>query len=120
MSTREELLKIIADAHKQLDLINNKEIKESNKKLVGKCFKIKDRYSNGRPWNIYEKIIGIKDTNLVIVSIQQTSIGNIEIRKMNYMDFYYYKDRDTTEITEKEFQTAWKKIVGKIDKLQEV
>jgi hypothetical protein len=123
---------------KQLDKIlkdENREMIKLNyptfKKLEGKCFKTKNFFScPTRPsdyWWLYTKVLSIKPSDIYDTkstngitahftgySFQTTKYGNVDIEK-NKSGYVHSLDQ---EITEKEFNTAWNKMMEEIGKLK--
>jgi hypothetical protein len=96
------------------------------KKLEGRCFKTSNSYGDDyKPWFLYTKIVAIKPTDVYDTrgngiasrftgySFQTTSTGEISVdmKKQSYVHSI------GKEITESEFNTAWNKMIDKLDSL---
>ena len=95
--------------------------------LIGKCFKSRNSFSGPKDgWWAYEKIIDIKPDDVYwsepagrlchcrVLRFETYSNGQISIETKR--DTYTHSVGD--EITEKEFNKEWNKLVGRIESLQ--
>lgn len=78
----------------------------TNLKLIGKCYKFRNSYSQSEKWWLYIKIVGIeKDGDLIIHKFQKDNYGRIEIEsETTWSDFE--GDNDYIPISEKEYKKA--------------
>ncbi len=88
-----------------------------NQDLVGQCFIYKDNsYSvPSKPedyWDVYYKVVGCEGEQLVILSVQKTAHGTIEIQKETK---YFSMEQHTTPISTDEFDEKFKEYMDEIN-----
>ena len=88
---------------------------QTNKKLIGKCFKTKNCYSSGEEWDLFIKIIGVsKEGFPVIEDFQKTIFDVIEFDK--YKEIVDIKWFDADEINPRIYEKEKKKILKELSK----
>jgi hypothetical protein len=118
---------------KELKAINIKAEKEFTqkhypefKKLEGKCFKTRNSYGNDRSWWLYRKVTEIKlsdvyDTRGNGPACHYTGFSFqtcTENKSSIEPEKYGYVHHLGTQITEREFNKAWSKMIVNINKLK--
>lgn len=96
-------------ARRELDKIESAKRDKQNKKLVGKCFRVSNRYSSSESWWLYTKITGVEDGWLKAIQFQKTSSGHFEIWDNLLRDSREYK-----EITPEELNQAWLELMTEL------
>ncbi len=117
MNREDEIQLILEKARNELYEIEAKKKFERNAPFVGRCFKFRNSYSTtdeNEKWWLYEKILGLDNTRDFITFKFETDInGKITIEPT---DCGYIYDRHI-EISQEEFDDAWKNLVEKISHL---
>jgi len=92
------------------------ETQERNRSLVGRCFKYRNSYScPEKPsdyWWMYTKVMKLKGANIICWQFQTDRDGKIEIEFAR--SYYNHMVGDQVEISESEFNKAWRSIQKKI------
>ena len=87
------------------------------KALVGKCYKYLNSYGfKTRRWWSYKRVISYSKVNIYVDSFHQDAKGEVEIKYAEIDSSTYFSNRAWTEITEKEYFAAYKRLVNKIIK----
>jgi hypothetical protein len=106
--SKEELYEIINAAKEELAVIETNEYLETNKSLVGKCYKCKDCYSCPQNendfWWDYMKVTGTNNEgDMEVFVFYKDAQERINITpNETYSNLAHY-----TEITPEEFDSAW-------------
>ena len=113
MNRKDELKSAIEKARYELRKIEETESAESNKALVGKFFKYRNRYSSDDSWWLYTTVTGItKEGNPLAWNFQQDCYGKVEVEsdmfRPSLSDGY-------TEISEQEFWKAYDSIMFELN-----
>jgi len=118
MNEKEKLERQIGPLMNKLQKIRDKESREENKKLIGRCGRYLNSYGNDRPdWWLYRKVMGLtKSGGLNVFSFQETCLNVIKIEHKDYA--MGASDTLGVKITEKQFQVAWDKMQKKIEGLE--
>jgi hypothetical protein len=112
---KNELQTIIDNARNELYKIEDNEKMESFNQLLGKCFRYRNCFScpssDKDYWYMYMKVTGISDSGeLLILQFEKDGHGDFSIRP----DYTNLLLDLSIEITEKEFNDAWKGFVTEI------
>jgi hypothetical protein len=97
-------------AEKIYDLETEKRISE-NRGLIGKCFKYRNTYGQGRSWWLYLKVVAINEEgSLHADSFEDDGEGKVEIVK----DKYFCQIGGYIEISSSEYSDAADAVLTKI------
>jgi hypothetical protein len=98
-------LKDIEPLREELDELKKEKRYEELSKLIGRCFKYKNRYSGDDTWWLYIKVTGINDYGVDVITCEKDCYGKITIEK----------DRSTTSILENKIRpSTFEKILKKL------
>lgn len=102
--TREEVLKTqIEKLQTEKYAIQAEKRSNDNRKLVGRCFKIRNQYSDGKAWWLYRKVVIMDEFGwLTVFSFEETSTGRFEETTETVMHLERW-----TRIPETAFWTAY-------------
>lgn len=116
--TKEELQADFVRARRALEKIEAAERLAENKKLIGKCFRVRNNYSvPAKPsdyWWLYTKVIGADAYNLKVFQFQIDKDGRIDINQREL----YRRVSDYQPITTDAFTRAWKSVQKRVAKLK--
>ena len=110
--------KITDEFEKRQRIEREKRIKEENKSFIGKYFKFRNFYSSSdEGWWLYIKVVGVKDTDLIVEEFEETEHGRIEITTAPHgvIGEGQQFDHLYMPITELEYQSAKKRILSKLE-----
>ena len=113
MNRKDELKSTIEKARSELRKIEEAESAESNKALVGKFFKYRNRYSSDDSWWLYTTVTGVtKEGNPLAWNFQQDCYGKVEVESDMFRPSL---SAGYTEITEQEFWNAYDGIMFELN-----
>lgn len=113
MNRKDELKSEIEKARSELRKIEEAESAESNKALVGKFFKYRNRYSSDDSWWLYTTVTGItKEGNPLAWNFQQDCYGKVEVESDMFRPSL---SAGYTEISEQEFWNAYDGIMFELN-----
>ena len=117
--TKKQLKRIIEygrAAQNDLHAIELRKTKLAREKLVGRCYKTRNSYgSNCRGWTMYIRVNKMDmDGDLSGFTFQKDSAGNFYI---NSKKVIYYPEDNYIKISEKVFNTAWKRFLTGCNKI---
>jgi len=109
-----ELRATMSAARKELNAIRDKRKEESNKPLLGKCFKFHNSFGAGEPrWWLYT-IVTKTSTSLGVFRFQTDCYGDIRIEDKSW----WSGPGAYTPISREEFDEAWAKLLDKINSIK--
>ena len=118
LNRKKELEDQIFQLHNELTSIIDEIAKENNSKFVGKCYKLQDSFYGAKGkndyWFIYCKVLR-GDSGLRCLTFQSPPDWKVEIdtdASISVNDLARF-----AEITQKEFDKAWKQLLRKIEKI---
>jgi hypothetical protein len=112
-----ELETIITKALTELRLIRGKAELAENRKLIGKCFKYRNRYSSGSSWWLYLKVISADTSGVKVFQFETDEYGKVEIEITHAR---VHPDRGDIAITARQFNSAWKQTLARLDRMYRV
>lgn len=114
--TETQLENKIANLRNRLEKLQEKRIVRELNKYVGKCYKLKNCYSDKERWYEYLKVMKLdKDNNLECLLFRKDTKGELIIQR-NYSTPHYSSLRKVwKEITEQEFTVEWKTMLSEIN-----
>lgn len=113
MNRKDELKSAIEKARSELRKIEEAESAETNKALVGKFFKYRNRYSSDDSWWLYTTVTSVtKEGNPLAWNFQKDCYG-IEVEKEDM--FRPSLSDGYTEISEQEFWKAYDGIMFELN-----
>jgi hypothetical protein len=122
MERKKELLKIIGNAQEELAAIVSREKSIENREYLGKCYKVRNNFScpenESDYWWLYLKIIETDDRDFYALRFQVDKYGNFTIEPKTIT--YNPNNYGCIEISEKEFQDAWKELVDELKSIQRI
>lgn len=118
MNSREtELEGIIAKASKELRSIRGKAQLAENKKLIGKCFKYRNRYSPDSAWWLYAKVIAATESDFKVLQFQTDCYGKVNAEITHS---YIHLGDGHIPISTRQFNSAWKQTLARLDRMYRV
>lgn len=79
--------------------------------MVGKCFKYRNGYGDGRRWWQYLRVFDVNENTLSMLTVEQDSNGEQFVIQLNT---YYPLSRDYLPITDAEYRDAVGPILANI------
>lgn len=117
MSELEKLELERSEINKRINKIKEKEQDKENKRLAGKCFKVKNSLGMGDDWWLYTIVHGINNDGLLnITQFEIDTDGRTEIKQSDF--FLPYSGY--MEIPRKELLSAWEKLVVHVGDINHV
>lgn len=111
-SLHNKKMKPLYDKRSKLDDI---ETKKRNSKLLGKCYKYRNACGDDKWW-LYYKVIGLAEYgDIKVLAVEETTGRHIIEIRIEETHRAMLTDH-STEITEKQFNTVYEKIMLKIAK----
>jgi hypothetical protein len=109
-----ELNAEISPLKDEYDRLRDEKKERENKKLIGTCWRTRNRYSGDEEWWLYSKVIGTDGSSLVFLQAEETVHDRIEIvLSRHYGDCLMYQ-----RITPREFQKQYKKLLKKCETIE--
>ena len=101
--------KLYGDLAKRRERLENKGKLIAAEKLIGKCFKLQDSFSDDEKWQVYYKVIGVSDypgeSRMVRFCKDSRNSVKVEIIEMTVIG-RSYPGNEWQEITVEEFNDA--------------
>lgn len=114
---RQQRKKLEERFKKEKSKIDDEQI--ANIKHIGRCFRCKNKYSEGNEWWVYRKIIGVHNDSFVVETFQKDCYGKIEIETPENISIEInengqFTDSDLQEITPNEYQEIKEKFLDEL------
>lgn len=111
----DELRALIREANRSLGRIEDREVMERNRALLGKCFRYRNCSSGGKPsWWLYAKVTEVRGRNIFTFEFQDMKIfeGTIQIGLRR--SYYSHMIGGFQPISVAAFDKAWRALRHRI------